>query len=213
MAFEKIARVTDEILPRRELYSEGQIREQCIFISEGVVSKFKVERGGSRKICSIHFPGEYIDIGLMVNPRSDYGVLVNAHCSLVSFDRGDLLSLMEASPVWAMFFMGEMAREAAIAREWSLNVGRRSGAERVGHFLLETAIRSNAGVLAKQMNFVMPFSQNDLADAMGLSLVHTNRSLQLLRSKNFIKTYGRKFYIIDRESMAEYCGFNHEYLI
>ena len=78
--------------------------------------------------------------------------------------------------------------DAAVFREWVVNVGRRDAYARIAHVLCEIYVRLRAIGLVNGQAFEMPITQAELGDATGLSTVHVNRTLQELRGNGLITT-------------------------
>jgi CRP-like cAMP-binding protein len=102
--------------------------------------------------------------------------------------------------------------DASIFREWVLNVGRRNARDRTAHLLLELAYRLRLIEMVRENSFDLPISQADLADAVGISPVHLNRSLQTLRADGMIRTVGRRMTIERWDDMAEMSDFTSVYM-
>lgn len=102
--------------------------------------------------------------------------------------------------------------DASIFREWVLNVGRREAFSRMAHLLCEFRVRLKAVGLAEGDTFDLPFTQGELADAIGASNVHVNRVLQELRAKGLIRSKGTQVTIPDWEKLKEAAGFDPLYL-
>lgn len=97
-------------------------------------------------------------------------------------------------------------------REWTVNVGRRNARQRTAHLLLEFAIRLRMAGLAKGETFILPISQNDLSDALGITSVHLNRTLQWMRAERLIRTHSRSITIENWAEMVALAGFDSTYL-
>jgi CRP-like cAMP-binding protein len=101
---------------------------------------------------------------------------------------------------------------AAIQREWTLNLGQRSAYERIAHLLIELYLRLNNVGRAHNGRCDFPLTQNDLADATGLTSVHVNRTLQELRRDNLIELERRQLQILDMPGLMDAAMFNPNYL-
>jgi CRP-like cAMP-binding protein len=101
---------------------------------------------------------------------------------------------------------------AAIQREWTLNLGQRSAYERLAHLLVELYIRLAAVGRAQEGRCDFPLTQNDLADATGLTAVHVNRTLQELRRDELIELDRKQLRILDLKRMMDVSMFNPNYL-
>jgi CRP-like cAMP-binding protein len=101
---------------------------------------------------------------------------------------------------------------AAVQREWTLNLGQRSAYERLAHLLIELYLRLEAVGRAHDGRCDFPLTQNDLADATGLTAVHVNRTLQELRHDGLIELDRKQLQILDLERMVDVSMFNPRYL-
>lgn len=102
--------------------------------------------------------------------------------------------------------------DEATLREWLVNIGGRPAEERIGHLLCELLLRLRAVGLANGDHYELPLTQNDLAETMGLSNVHTNRVLQELRRQGLIELKSKQLVILDFERLKEFSSFNPNYL-
>jgi CRP-like cAMP-binding protein len=106
----------------------------------------------------------------------------------------------------------ETLRDAAIFKEWVLNVGQSDAHTRVAHLICEVVTRMRAGGLVNEERCAFPITQNELADAVGISAVHINRNLQELRAAGLI-TLGRgKLHIHDWQRLKAAGDFEPDYL-
>ena len=102
--------------------------------------------------------------------------------------------------------------EEAIAREWIANVGQRDAAERLAHLFCELFIRLRAVGLTNGDHCELPITQEQLGDATGLSAVHVNRTLQVLREQRLIILKGKTLTIPDLDALQRAALFNANYL-
>lgn len=196
----------------RDIVREGDATKGCCLVAEGFVSRYKTLPNGGRQINSFHFAGEMVDLQSALLLIADHGIRTHVPTAVLVYDSTDILALSEEYPEWGRALWFDTLVDAAVFREWMLNVGRRSAISRVAHLLLELAWRSQELGLSDGRTFIMPVTQVDLADATGLSAVHTNRSLQRLRADGLIRTYGRKVVIEERAQMVSLSNFHEMYL-
>ena len=119
---------------------------------------------------------------------------------------------LAADPVIARLLWHETLVDAAIFREWIVNVGRRSAFQRVAHVLCELVTRMEAVGLARDGICDLPLTQSELADATGLSTVHVNRVIQELRRENLIMLRSRTFSALDWNGLKLAAEFDATYL-
>jgi len=102
--------------------------------------------------------------------------------------------------------------DASIFREWILNVGRRDARQRLAHLFCELATRLNAQDLIETTELELPMSQEQLADATGLTSVHVNRTLMALQQEGLITRSKRTVTFPDWQQLQAVAGFNDLYL-
>ncbi|MDG6078506.1 Crp/Fnr family transcriptional regulator [Erythrobacter litoralis] len=196
----------------REIVREDDRTSRCCLIIQGCVSRFKTLPNGERQINSFHFDNDMVDLQSALLLVSDHGIRTHSPTTVLRIDCNAVLQLTIDQPEWAHAFWFDTLVDAAVFREWMLNVGRRVAVGRVGHLILEIFHKLSRIGRTEGYKFVMPITQNDLADAVGLSAVHTNRSLQQLREHGMISSIGRTFSIDDFEAMKRLSSFDPAYL-
>jgi CRP-like cAMP-binding protein len=190
---------------------EGEEPAWCSVILEGCAFRQKVVRSGARQIISFHFPGEFIDLQGCLLTSNDHGVQALGACSLAVVPRKALLALVAQRPALAHAAWFDSLLEAAIYREWVVNVGRRNARARIAHLLCELAIRLDSTTVDGSVYHV-PLTQEHIADATGLTSVHTTRTIQGLRRDGLISlAYGR-LVVHDWHSLRSIGDFGELYL-
>ena len=104
------------------------------------------------------------------------------------------------------------AGEAAIYGEHLVDVGRRSAYERLAHLILELLVRLRAIGLADELSYILPLTQELIADVLGLSGPHVSRMLRLLREEGLIGLDGHRLTVLDLESLTLLASFDGDYL-
>jgi CRP-like cAMP-binding protein len=196
----------------RDIVREGERTDRCCLILSGLVSRYKTLRSGGRQIVSFHVAGDMVDVQSCLMMIADHGIRCHTPVEVVTFAHSDILNLVEGYPDLGRAFWFDTLVDAAILREWTLNVGRRSGVERIAHLIMELGYRLQTIGQSDGHQFVLPVTQADIADAVGISPVHVNRSLQTLRAKKLIQTKGRVMTILDEQALSALAGFDPLYM-
>jgi hypothetical protein len=102
--------------------------------------------------------------------------------------------------------------DTASLRNWIINLGSRDSLTRVAHLFCEITFRLRAVGLARDFAFASPFTQSDLAAACGISPVHANRVVQMLRRKNLLHWRSKTVTVIDWQRLANVAQFDPDYL-
>jgi CRP-like cAMP-binding protein len=188
----------DRLVKRRhDLVVIGDEYHSLCFVKDGYAIRYKLLRSGKRQILNVILPGDVIGFPVSFFDRSIYSVVAISDltynmCSLDSY-----VQLCYEQPRFGLALSWLAAHEAAIYAEHIVDLGRRTPIERLAHFLLEIHGRLQAVGRAEKTNFNLPFSQEVMADALGLSVPHLNRVMQKLRAERLINTQSRLVELTD----------------
>ena len=192
---------------RQDLVVAGYEYRNLCFVRDGHAIRYKLLRNGKRQILNVILPGDVIGFPVSFFDRSIYSVVALSDltynvCPLDSFVR-----LCYEQPQFGLALSWLAAHEAAIYAEHIVDLGRRTPLERLAHFLLELHSRLLAVGHAEAAGFDLPFSQEVMADVLGLSVPHLNRVMQQLRAQRLITSRGRAVELTDMaglETLAHY---------
>ncbi len=190
---------------------EGEEPASFSLILEGCAFRQKVVRNGTRQIISFHFPGEFIDLQSCLLAVNDHGVQTLGACVLAVVPRNALLALIAQRPSLARAMWFDTLLEGAIFREWVVNVGRRNARARIAHLLCELAIRLDS-TAEDGRAYYLPLTQEHIADATGLTSVHTNRTIQGLRREGLISLASGRLVVHDWSALRSIGDFSDLYL-
>ena len=191
---------------------EGQETTECSLLLKGFAFRQKLLRDGGRQIISFHIPSEFVDLQNGVLGMADHNVQSLNRCELAMVPRFALLDLVNACPAIRLGMWVDTLIDASIFREWVVNVGRRDSRARLAHLLCELAFRLERNGANKGGAFDFPLTQEQLADATGLTAVHTNRTLQSLRRDGLIQLTSGNLNVLDWEGLREVGDFDELYL-
>ena len=200
-----------DVAADQDLAREGDRPSVCILLVDGFAARYRTLSDGRRQILSFHIAGDFMDLESFTLNRLDHsiGTLTASRVALYSHAS---INELAADPVIARMLWHETLVDAAIFREWIVNVGRRSAFQRVAHVLCELVTRMEAVGLAHEGICDLPLTQSELADATGLSTVHVNRVIQELRRENLIMLRSRTFSALDWNGLKLAAEFDATYL-
>ena len=176
---------------------------------DGWAIRFKTLDGGRRQILNVMLPGDFIGLQQKMSDAANHGVRAITTVRLCSFARDALWTLHREMPSLGYDLTWLAAHSEAHVDENLLSVGRRSALERAAYliaFIHERAVR--IGVPDGKRLFI-PITQQHVADTLGLSIVHTNKTLRRLAELDFIRWHERACEVIDAEGLrgiAEWDG-------
>lgn len=191
---------------------EGDRPDWCAFLVSGYAIRHKLTGDGERQIMSMHIPGDALDFQNMFLESSDHNVQLLTRAEVAEVPRLLLEDLVMAHPAVGRAVMIHTLVEASILREWVVNVGRRDARGRIAHLLCEFAYRTATQELAPSVSYELPMTQEQLADATGLTAVHVNRVLKALEAEGLIDRNRRMVSFPDWHRLSDVADFNPRYL-
>ena len=198
--------------PGQVIINEGDRPKVSLLVASGFTARFQLLEDGGRQICAFHVPGDFIDLHSFTLKQMDHGVLALAETRLVQVPHEKLRDLTEKYPHLSRLLWLLTTIDAAIHRKWIAAMGKQNGADRLAHCLCELFTRLDAVQLLDGQSFQFPVTQTDLADALGLSVVHTNRMVQQLRSEGLLKWVGQQVEILKWGALVKKAKFDPQYL-
>lgn len=194
------------------LIREGDQPSQCSVLVEGYAYRQKVTGIGSRQIMSVCVPGDAVDLQNMFLSISDHSVQMLTRGTVADVPRQAMQDMVLTRPAVGTAVIQLTLVEASILREWVVNVGRRDARTRIAHLLCEFAVRLESRNLHSHEGFELPMTQEQLADATGLTSVHVNRVLKGLEAESLISRRRRHIQFPDWRALQDAGDFSRRYL-
>lgn len=195
-----------------DLIREGDRPEHVFLLMEGWAYRYKILPSGGRQIIAFLLPGDFCDIHIFVLKHMDHSIALLNDAKVVAVPAQDMLDMMsEHHDIERALWWATLVDEAVL-REWLTSMGQRDAFPRIAHLLVELWLRMRAIGLAASDNFSLPLTQTDLGDALGLTPVHVNRTLQRLRAEGMITLERKRLTIHDPERLMAISGFEPNYL-
>lgn len=197
----------------RSLVTEGDSVSHCWLLLSGFCVRYKFVGDGGRQIVSIHMTGDLVDLQNALLGVADHGVQTLTECRMAKIPIEAVRKLANARATINDALWYDTLVDGSIHREWVANVGRRDSITRIAHLLCEFALKLDAIGLGQPLNYELPMTQEQLADATGLTPVHVNRVLQTLAKKGLIeRVTSRSVTIGNWRELAAAGDFDRSYL-
>jgi CRP-like cAMP-binding protein len=196
-----------------DLVRDGSWPEVSTCLLSGFTFRHKHLQNGGRQILSFQIAGDVPDLHSYILKRMDHNVTTLSACTVGTIPHHRLKEVTEQYPNLTRALWRDTMMESAIFREWLIGVGRRPAIARVAHLLCEQFYRMRLVGLADENSITLPITQTDLADSLGLSLVHANRTLQELRGLSLLELKSKTLTILDWERLKELAEFEPSYLL
>lgn len=198
--------------PGTDLIEEGDNYSTAFVIHEGWAVRYRTLPDGRRQVINFLLPGDAFGLGSVILKRADHQVAALTPLTVSDVTPDALIDLLKREPRLGMAFLWGSAQEEAVLREHIVSVGRRNAYQRVAHLLLELMHRLELIGRVEHQRYELPLSQPLIADALGLSVVHANRTLRRLQVDGFIGLQARRLTIHDYGALKRIADFHRGYL-
>ena len=185
------------------ILSQGESSPQMYTVLEGMATRSILLENGRRQVINFVFPGDFLGLQSGVMGESRHSADATTEMRLCVFNRAALWDLFRTSPARAYDLTWIAAVEEHFLGETIASLGQRDAFQRVAWALLQIHQRLAATGLLKAKTVPLPFRQQDLADALGLSLVHTNKTLASLRRGGLLDWTNGRLAVHDIPALAE----------
>lgn len=194
------------------LLREGAKTDVLHVLLDGWAARYTVMADGSRFISALALPGDVCDLDALRFDQLNYGVTMLSAGTVIVLPRKRVDELLTSHPAIARALWSLALAENTILTTWTASIARRSAQGRLAHLLCELLLRLQVVGKATGNSYDFPMTQEHLADALGLTPVHINRTLQSLRSTGAITLQNRRVTICNWEALRGLCNFNPRYL-
>jgi CRP-like cAMP-binding protein len=198
--------------PRHDLIREGDEPKAVRLIVSGWACRYKSLPDGRRQIVGFFIPGDFCDLNVYILKQMDHSIGAITRVTYAQIAPETMEQIIAERPRVAQALLWHELVNTSIQREWVLNVGQRTAAERIANLLVELFFRLRAVGLTNGDSCDFPIAQTDIADATGLTAVHVNRTLQELRREDLIDLQRRVLRIPDLRRLMHMAMFNPNYL-
>jgi CRP-like cAMP-binding protein len=215
---EEIAAIETLTLSQQEfragtvIIHQGDRPKSSVLVLEGVAGRCQYLADGKRMISALHISGDYVDLHSLLLDQMDHDVTALADCRVALTPHAEIRRITEKLPHLGRLLWLSTIVDGAMHRAWIVALGRMAPLNHLAHFLCEMRTRLEVVGLVTDQSFRLPITQIDLADMMGLSVVHVNRTLQELRATGMVTWIGSTVSIKDWDGLKQLGQFDPSYL-
>ncbi|WP_019953357.1 Crp/Fnr family transcriptional regulator [Yoonia vestfoldensis] len=185
------------------LMMEGSNSPQLYTALDGMGLRYKTLMSGDRQVLNFVMPGDFIGLQAGVMKEMQHSVEATSDMVLCVFDRKRLWELFRDQPGRAFDLTWLAAVEEHFLGERLAVLGHMTGITRIARALVRIYDRAEAVKLGKDYVMPLPYKQQDMADALGMSVVHTNKMLKKLRDQKLATWRGGRLEIHDYPALCE----------
>jgi CRP-like cAMP-binding protein len=182
---------------------EGSNSPQLFTALHGMGLRYRYLENGERQVISFVFPGDFLGLQAGVMGEMGHSIEATTKMTLCVFDRRELWTYIKSEPERGFELAWLAAVEEHFMGESLTTVGQRTALQAVAWAFVRIYVRLTAVAGADDGSIRFPFKQRDLADALGLSLVHTNKTIGILKSRQLIGWDGDVVQIHDLAALAK----------
>jgi CRP-like cAMP-binding protein len=170
-----------------EIIRIGDAAPEIYTLYSGWAFRYKMLADGRRQILSFLLPGDLLGLQAAMFDAALYGIEALSDVQLCVLPRKKVWALFGQMPGLAFDVAWLGSRSESFVDENLTSVGRRTAAERVAALVVTLYKRAKVLAMVKDETFAFPLTQQHIADALGLSLVHTNKTLAKLKRMGMFK--------------------------
>lgn len=201
-----------EFSPGSDIVAEGSRPTTSTLVLKGMTARYSTVEDGGRQITALHIAGDFVDLHSFPLKLMDHAVTAVDRCVVALFPHAGLERITESQPHLTRILWMLTLIDGSISRQWLVAKGRLTADEQLAHLFCELFVRSEAAGLARGSQFSLPITQEQLSDALGLSIVHTNRTLQRLRRTGALSWQDGRVDVLDWPLLRELGQFDPKFL-
>ena len=190
----------------------GQRIEASTLLLDGIMCRHKDLSEGQRQITELHVSGDFVDLHSFTLKRLDHNIMTLTPCRVAMVPHEKLGQITERFPHLTRLYWFTTNMDAAIHREWELSLGRRTALSRIAALLCEMRLRLEVVGMAEGETYALPLTQTDLAECLGLTPIHVNRTLKELREQGLVQFKSGRVTIFDWDRLRDVAEFDPAYL-
>jgi CRP-like cAMP-binding protein len=209
---EIVGRKSETFQRGKTIIKAGEKVEQIHLVTKGLATRSKTLIDGSRQLMAFLVPGDLCDVEVFVLEAMDHDILAltETTCALIPGAEMEQL-LTESSNLTRALWWSTMT-DSAVLREWIVNHGKRDARERLAHIFCELLIRNRMVDESVDNSVPFPLTQDEIAEATGMTPVHANRVLGQMREDGLIDLNRKVLTVLDFDRLKEVAQFDATYL-
>ncbi len=204
---------TVEVQARGDIVAPGQRTSFACLVARGMTGRFDQMADGRRQTVSFYLPGDMCDLPSVVLSIAGWGINALTASAIVQIPHAALREVARRHPEIALAFWRDTVADAGCLAKWAANIGRKDAQARLAHLFCELGVRMEQAGLGTHDRYPLPLSQEQLADATGLTSVHVNRTLRSLREAGVMAFRGQLVEVADPGLLASIAEFDPCYLV
>jgi CRP-like cAMP-binding protein len=197
---------------RKNIIREGEKVDDIHLVVTGLAARSKTLRSGDRQFMALLVPGDLCDVEVFVLEGMDHDIVAMTETTCVLIPAGVIEELLTESTKLTRALWWSTMTDSAVLREWIVDHGSRDAIERIAHLMCEMLVRYRIIGETTDDSFPFPLTQEEIADALGMTPVHVNRMLKQLRAEGLIDLTGKTLRVLNTKGLQRLAQFDSSYL-
>lgn len=195
-----------------DIVSPGTLTVNASLVVDGLAGRFGQVVNGQRQITGLYSSGDMCDLHSLVTPTAGWAFQALSPTTILKIAHADLKAVADAYPRIAEAFWRDCSVDASVTSQWVVNVGRRDSSSRLAHLLCEMGVRYEDAGSGMRTAYSLPATQTQIGDALGLTSVHVNRMMRMLRDLGLATVRKHQVTVQDWDGLARRGDFDEDYL-
>lgn len=198
--------------PGQELVRPESVANHVFVLQTGWAYRYKALPDGRRQVLNFVLPGDFIGLRAHFFGIADHSIVTLTDATISTLSAFEFANLFRDYPKLAAAVTWSAAREEAMLAEQIVRLGRRNALESMAHLLLELLSRLKAVDVVSGCSYAFPITQQLLADTLGLSVVHVNRTLRKLRTSGLVQIESGRITLPDIPRLERIAAFEGSHI-
>jgi CRP-like cAMP-binding protein len=200
------------IAANTELVHEREAGQRAFILQQGWACCYKLLRDGGRQVIDVRLPGDFIGLRSVLLRTADHSSATVTDAIVAEVPARRMLETFHALPRLGAAILWAASRDEAMVVEHLVGIGRRDALARTAHFLVELGLRLRLVGIGSEAGYACPLNQYLLADVLGLSAIHLNRTLRQLRERKLVTFRNGEVTFHDHRRLRTLAGHHGGYL-
>jgi CRP-like cAMP-binding protein len=199
-------------MPHATILADGDTTSDILVVLSGMAVRYKDLADGGRQIMAFLLPGDLCDVEVFVLERMDHSIGAITKTEVAIIPGATMRTLLTDMQGLTQALWWSTMTDSAVLRERIIDHGRRDARQRLAHLFYELLVRYRMIGMAADNNYPLALTQEELAEATGLTSVHVNRMIQSLRAEGLIEHRHKTLTVLDPAGLKQAARFEAAYL-
>jgi CRP-like cAMP-binding protein len=195
-----------------DIIRQGDRPTRSVLLLSGMVTRYAELPDGKRQITALHVPGDFVDLHSFPLKVMDHSVATVTASRIAFFPHAAIEKITETLPHLTRMLWMLTLIDGSRHRQWITAMGTLPALQRTAHLICELGLRMTRDGNNPPRTIPLPITQIEFAETLGLSAVHTNRTIKSLRARGLIGWANGEVTILDWDGLIKLGDFDPTFL-